>query len=186
MSLEDRLFPKDEGLLTKFDNWMIRQTKQLGEAYQSETGNSYTALVESIHHASSKLSYCLTGQKCFKREIVYESPLEEELRLEVVGFTKTKEKKHRLTHFGGGVGMVLHGIATASAGLAFGTLSGEGSGYAALLTGAGAYFLAFGTGLVGDSVSHYLSKVTLPPPQKKYKGEPAYPSILLGPIGNKQ
>jgi hypothetical protein len=111
MSLEDKFFPEDGSLLTRFDNSMIKTAGIIGEIYQHLTGRSYQDLVSPCYGIASA-GLCLSSYKLFSASGAvslplsiaaigmgllslhnayhpkYESPLEEEIRQEAHGINK--------------------------------------------------------------------------------------------------
>lgn len=54
MTLDDKFFPEDGSLLTKFDNFMIKQVGNMGDFYQNLTGNSYKELSSNALNLANK------------------------------------------------------------------------------------------------------------------------------------
>lgn len=94
MSLEDKFYPEDGSNLTRFDNFMIKSAGKIGEVYQHATGKSYKEFSNSCYKTSA--GGFVLGTLCFQisapilllnsisriKSPNYESPLEEEIRLE--------------------------------------------------------------------------------------------------------
>jgi len=108
MSLEDKFYPEDGTVLTKFDNFMIKSAGKVGEAYQHLTGKSYKDLVKTSYKAAAA-GYGLStisvnplafpfGLYSYVRTLNprYETPLEEEASLEISGRPKNRGKMFRL------------------------------------------------------------------------------------------
>lgn len=97
MSLEDKFYPEDGSVLTRFDNFMIKSAGKVGEAYQHFTGRSYKDLVKTCYKVSTAgFAVAIAGLQFFSfpyaigsysefRHPKYESPLEEEIRMEAKG-----------------------------------------------------------------------------------------------------
>jgi len=56
MSLENKFYPADGSILTKFDNMMIKTSEKVGGLYQHLTGRSYKDLVKAYSKAIAKIA----------------------------------------------------------------------------------------------------------------------------------
>jgi hypothetical protein len=106
MGLEDKFYPNSKSPLTQFDNLMIRTTGLVGEVYQQLTGNSYKTLIDK----TTKISYygnvvaalalnflAIHQMSLIKgKKIIYESPIQEEIRNEISGDPKSLDKGLRV------------------------------------------------------------------------------------------
>ena len=91
MSLDDKFMPEDGTLITKFDNFMIRQARKIGNLYQEQTGRSYKELTKKCYeqamysgilalsctHPVGLITSILGHHK--KERLSFRTPLEEEI-----------------------------------------------------------------------------------------------------------
>jgi len=168
MALDDRFFPEDASLITKFDNFMIKQAGKVGQVYQERTGKSYEDLTKIFYKygVGSSLASTLTGNilgppiayiiNHASRNKVFETSIEEEIRLESKGFSRKYDKFCRFMFLLGSLGIFSKGI------LEMAGSEGEFSNQLLSLRD-----LMIGVSLLNYSLAEYLSKSNLPKPPKK-------------------
>ncbi|MCB9362643.1 hypothetical protein H6504_04360 [Candidatus Woesearchaeota archaeon] len=117
MSLEDKFYPDDGTLLTKFDNMMIKGAARIGDWYQSLTGKSYKELTNKSYRISSRIqtfciylghpeSYVLRNiTKSFIDANDFKTPLEEQIELEANDLPKNSNQFGRTALTGVSIGL---------------------------------------------------------------------------------
>jgi len=106
-SLEDRFYPEEKDLITKVDNSLIKLAGKIGNAYQKFTGNSYKDLIKGLYKVASISSlvgainlpfivFSLSSNELSKNPEI-ETPIEEEIKSELIGQSKYIRKLARLT-----------------------------------------------------------------------------------------
>ncbi len=108
MGLEDRFYPDDGTLLTRYDNFMIRSAGDIGDIYQECTGKSYRGLVKGSYGLStlaflssaalgnlSGAYFTLISYTRFS-EPKFQTALEEEIQQEAGGHFKKGQKIARI------------------------------------------------------------------------------------------
>lgn len=173
MALDDKFFPEDGTLLTRFDNFMIRQAKKVGEAYQERTGNSYKDLVKNTYFHSSITVFPVFFAGMYLSPILsaifyshsknpdFSTPLEEESRLESRGASKKLDKGVRA--FSIGVSSIL----------LFGNSLDLYSSNTLYEQTNNLFELFYGVSFGLHAFADYLSKSGLPKPPKKEAREKA-------------
>ncbi|MFZ5955341.1 MAG: hypothetical protein ACOYT4_02850 [Nanoarchaeota archaeon] len=120
MSLEDKFYPDDGSCINKFDNFMIKAAGCVGETYQSVTGDDYKGLVKISFDLASKLSLIsIVGNpvsilsyyliKSYKENPDFNTPLQEEIKLEAYGKNKKKHKYARCITLAVSGGLIILG-----------------------------------------------------------------------------
>ena len=105
MSLDDKFYPEDGTLLTKFDNYMIEKAGKLGSLYQNLTGKTHREIVGNTYRKAgivfgvgfanpALILYSLGSFGCSSYPQI-ETPIEEENRLEALGKSKREGKVAR-------------------------------------------------------------------------------------------
>lgn len=168
MGLEDKFYPEDGTYLTKFDNVMIKTAGKIGKLYQNITGKSYKDLVKKSYktsaygfgasiigaHASGMILGLFSLQGIYNPQ--YESPLEEEIKNETIGYPRLMGKLCRISLLAV-TPLVLYGtykLFFNKERLSFGTWFGMGG-------------LIEGAALIPYNFAEYLTKAQVPEPPKK-------------------
>lgn len=167
MGLEDKFYPDDGSLLTKYDNFMIKSAGSVGEIYQDFTGKSYRELVKTSYGVATlgfvssapflnpfSLLFAVNTY-CNYCEPKFRTPLEEEIIQEAMKAPKKGRKIGRLLISAVGLGMLCLGHHDLE----------QGSDYIT-------FTLGFGLQLYGISsipwvFAEYLSLSDTPQPPKK-------------------
>ena len=163
MGLEDRFFPDDGSLLTRYDHFMIRSAGNVGKMYQELTGESYKDLVKdssgvatlgflSVGCTGNVVSFLFAGFP-YENYISpkFMTPLEEEMDQERRGFPKNGKKFARLF-------ISFFGLAMAHLGYSHLTEAKEFSFYTPIYAG----YLLFGLSTLPWNFANYLSLAHLP------------------------
>jgi len=170
MSLEDKFYPEDGSILTKFDNSMIKSSGKIGEAYQHLTGKSYKGLVKNSYKISAigfglslfglRLSAILFGGLSLAGAYYpdYKSPLEEEIQEESWGINRKSGKLIRTCMLASAPIIISYGLVLANKD------SDENS---RLLIYSGLGGIVEGASLVPYNFAEYLTKADIPEPPKK-------------------
>jgi len=167
MSLEDRFFPEDGTLLTRYDNFMIRNAGFLGEMYQHCTGKSYVELVKSAYLLSSYgfivASPIMIPNLVFSLLTYYGSkdpeilsPLEEEIKQEARGYPKKGMKIARI---------ILPIVAITLGRVAYKTFNDDEASI--LSKTIASSMLLTSIAIIPWSFAEYLSRADMPDPPKK-------------------